>query len=223
MNELEQQLIDLGSALEIPAAPDVVAAVRDRLPSRPPPRPPRPPANASRTPPLGRARDRTRGPARRNGRRNPVRQARGRARVRDQRGGGRARAAAARVAQHRGHQAASGTPDSRVRGTARGLVHGACAPERRQRRLRRQRRPGRPRQPDLGPAAGDRVPRNVEAVHSQADRRRHARNSRPGRRRAGRVPRRGASRAVLPGRARQTARPTTSDWPATCCSGSAAR
>lgn len=36
MNELEQQLIDLGSALEIPPAPDVVAAVRDRLPSRAP-------------------------------------------------------------------------------------------------------------------------------------------------------------------------------------------
>lgn len=35
MNELEQQLIDLGSALEIPVAPDVVAAVRERLPSRP--------------------------------------------------------------------------------------------------------------------------------------------------------------------------------------------
>ena len=35
MNELEQQLIDLGSALEIPEAPDLVAAVRDRLPSRP--------------------------------------------------------------------------------------------------------------------------------------------------------------------------------------------
>ena len=35
MNELEQQLIDLGSALEIPEAPDLVAAVRERLPSRP--------------------------------------------------------------------------------------------------------------------------------------------------------------------------------------------
>ena len=35
MNELEQQLIDLGSALEVPDAPDLVAAVRDRLPSRP--------------------------------------------------------------------------------------------------------------------------------------------------------------------------------------------
>ena len=35
MNELEQQLVDLGSALEIPDAPDLVAAVRDRLPSRP--------------------------------------------------------------------------------------------------------------------------------------------------------------------------------------------
>ena len=35
MNELEQQLIDLGSALEIPDAPDLVAAVVDRLPSRP--------------------------------------------------------------------------------------------------------------------------------------------------------------------------------------------
>lgn len=34
MNELEQQLIDLGSALEVPAAPDLMAAVRDRLPSR---------------------------------------------------------------------------------------------------------------------------------------------------------------------------------------------
>jgi hypothetical protein len=34
VNELEQQLIDLGSALEIPDAPDLVAAVRDRLPSR---------------------------------------------------------------------------------------------------------------------------------------------------------------------------------------------
>ena len=34
MNDLEQQLIDLGSALEIPEAPDLVAAVRDRLPSR---------------------------------------------------------------------------------------------------------------------------------------------------------------------------------------------
>lgn len=34
MNELEQQLIDLGSALEIPEAPDLMAAVRDRLPSR---------------------------------------------------------------------------------------------------------------------------------------------------------------------------------------------
>ena len=34
MNELEQRLVDLGSALEIPAAPDLVAAVRDRLPSR---------------------------------------------------------------------------------------------------------------------------------------------------------------------------------------------
>jgi hypothetical protein len=33
--ELEQQLIDLGSALEIPEAPDLVTAVRDRLPSRP--------------------------------------------------------------------------------------------------------------------------------------------------------------------------------------------
>ena len=35
MNELEQQLVDLGSALEIPDTPDLVAAVRDRLPSRP--------------------------------------------------------------------------------------------------------------------------------------------------------------------------------------------
>jgi hypothetical protein len=35
VNELEQQLADLGSALEIPDAPDLVAAVRDRLPSRP--------------------------------------------------------------------------------------------------------------------------------------------------------------------------------------------
>jgi hypothetical protein len=35
VNELEQQLVDLGSALEIPDAPDLVAAVRDRLPSRP--------------------------------------------------------------------------------------------------------------------------------------------------------------------------------------------
>jgi len=35
VNELEQQLIDLGSALEIPDAPDLVAAVVDRLPSRP--------------------------------------------------------------------------------------------------------------------------------------------------------------------------------------------
>jgi hypothetical protein len=35
VNELEQQLIDLGSALEIPEAPDLMAAVRDRLPSRP--------------------------------------------------------------------------------------------------------------------------------------------------------------------------------------------
>jgi hypothetical protein len=35
VNDLEQQLIDLGSALEIPEAPDLVAAVRDRLPSRP--------------------------------------------------------------------------------------------------------------------------------------------------------------------------------------------
>lgn len=35
MNELEQQLIDLGSALEIPAPPDLVGAVRDRLPNRP--------------------------------------------------------------------------------------------------------------------------------------------------------------------------------------------
>jgi hypothetical protein len=35
VNELEQQLIDLGSALEIPEAPDLVAAVRDRLSSRP--------------------------------------------------------------------------------------------------------------------------------------------------------------------------------------------
>ncbi|HET7047996.1 MAG TPA: hypothetical protein VFI54_06950 [Solirubrobacteraceae bacterium] len=35
MNELEQQLIDLGSALEIPEAPDLMAAVRGRLPSRP--------------------------------------------------------------------------------------------------------------------------------------------------------------------------------------------
>jgi hypothetical protein len=35
VNELEQQLIDLGSALEIPETPDLVAAVRDRLPSRP--------------------------------------------------------------------------------------------------------------------------------------------------------------------------------------------
>jgi hypothetical protein len=34
VNDLEQQLIDLGSALEIPEAPDLVAAVRDRLPSR---------------------------------------------------------------------------------------------------------------------------------------------------------------------------------------------
>jgi hypothetical protein len=35
VNDLEQQLIDLGSALEIPEAPDLMAAVRDRLPSRP--------------------------------------------------------------------------------------------------------------------------------------------------------------------------------------------
>jgi hypothetical protein len=35
VNELEQQLVELGSALEIPEAPDLVAAVRDRLPSRP--------------------------------------------------------------------------------------------------------------------------------------------------------------------------------------------
>jgi hypothetical protein len=35
VNELEQQLVDLGSALEIPEAPDLVAAVRGRLPSRP--------------------------------------------------------------------------------------------------------------------------------------------------------------------------------------------
>jgi hypothetical protein len=35
VNELEQQLTDLGSALEIPDAPDLVAAVRERLPSRP--------------------------------------------------------------------------------------------------------------------------------------------------------------------------------------------
>jgi hypothetical protein len=35
VNELEQQLIELGSALEIPEAPDLVAAVRDRLPRRP--------------------------------------------------------------------------------------------------------------------------------------------------------------------------------------------
>ena len=35
MNELEQQLTDLGSALEIPDAPDLVAAVWERLPSRP--------------------------------------------------------------------------------------------------------------------------------------------------------------------------------------------
>ena len=35
MSELEQQLTDLGSALEIPDAPDLVAAVRERLPSRP--------------------------------------------------------------------------------------------------------------------------------------------------------------------------------------------
>jgi hypothetical protein len=35
VNELEQQLSDLGSALEIPDAPDLVAAVRERLPSRP--------------------------------------------------------------------------------------------------------------------------------------------------------------------------------------------
>jgi hypothetical protein len=34
VNELEQQLIDLGSALEIPTPPDLVTAVRDRLPSR---------------------------------------------------------------------------------------------------------------------------------------------------------------------------------------------
>jgi len=34
VNDLEQQLIDLGSALEIPEAPDLMAAVRDRLPSR---------------------------------------------------------------------------------------------------------------------------------------------------------------------------------------------
>jgi hypothetical protein len=34
VNELEQQLTDLGSALEIPDAPDLVAAVRERLPSR---------------------------------------------------------------------------------------------------------------------------------------------------------------------------------------------
>lgn len=34
MNDLEQQLIDLGSALEIPEAPDLVVAVRHRLPSR---------------------------------------------------------------------------------------------------------------------------------------------------------------------------------------------
>jgi hypothetical protein len=35
VNELEQQLIELGSALEIPETPDLMAAVRDRLPSRP--------------------------------------------------------------------------------------------------------------------------------------------------------------------------------------------
>ena len=35
MNELEQHLTDLGAALEIPDAPDLVAAVRERLPSRP--------------------------------------------------------------------------------------------------------------------------------------------------------------------------------------------
>lgn len=35
MNELEQQLIDLGSALETPETPDLVTAVRDRLPNRP--------------------------------------------------------------------------------------------------------------------------------------------------------------------------------------------
>jgi hypothetical protein len=35
VNELEQQLVELGSALELPEAPDLVAAVRDRLPSRP--------------------------------------------------------------------------------------------------------------------------------------------------------------------------------------------
>ena len=35
MNELEQQLTDLGSVLEIPGTPDLVAAVRERLPSRP--------------------------------------------------------------------------------------------------------------------------------------------------------------------------------------------
>lgn len=35
MNELELQLLDLGAALEVPATPDVMDAVRERLPSRP--------------------------------------------------------------------------------------------------------------------------------------------------------------------------------------------
>ncbi|MGZ4187004.1 MAG: hypothetical protein ACXVUE_03650 [Solirubrobacteraceae bacterium] len=35
MNGLEQQLIELGSALEIPEAPDLVAAMRDRLSNHP--------------------------------------------------------------------------------------------------------------------------------------------------------------------------------------------
>jgi len=35
VNELEQQLTDLGSVLEIPDTPDLVAAVWERLPSRP--------------------------------------------------------------------------------------------------------------------------------------------------------------------------------------------
>lgn len=48
MNELEQQLTDLGSALEIPDAPDLVAAVRERLPSRPARRAPRRPLRVRR-------------------------------------------------------------------------------------------------------------------------------------------------------------------------------
>ena len=41
MNELEQQLIDLGSALEVPQTPDLMAAVRERLTARPVRRRPR--------------------------------------------------------------------------------------------------------------------------------------------------------------------------------------